>query len=187
MKTRLCLFAYAAIERSTPCQARPTSSLVREALFNIWQGRILGARWLDLCAGSGAMGAEALSRGAAEVVGIEKSSAACRVISQNWQKIAKPSQRYSLNKGDVVQKMRGLTAFDLVYFDPPYAGELYQPVLSRLADCLTDTAEAAVEYGAEHWHPDCLSKSVHQQLEIVKEKRYGSTSLVFFRRRETTH
>ena len=58
-------------------ETRPTSARVREALFNIWQGRILGCRWLDLCAGSGAMGAEALCRGAAEVVGIEKSGAAC--------------------------------------------------------------------------------------------------------------
>ncbi|HEY9736425.1 MAG TPA: RsmD family RNA methyltransferase, partial [Trichocoleus sp.] len=48
---------------------RPTASRVREALFNIWQGRVDGCRWLDVCAGSGAMGAEALCRGAAEVVG----------------------------------------------------------------------------------------------------------------------
>ena len=162
---------------------RPTSSKVREALFNIWQGRILDARWLDLSAGSGAMGAEALCRGVAAVIGIEKSGSACRVISQNWQKLAKPEQTYKVIKGDVVRQMRGLEAFDLVYFDPPYAGGLYQPVLAQLANCLTPDGEVAVEYGGEHWHPDQLSESVRSRLETVREKRYGSTSLVFFRRR----
>jgi len=162
---------------------RPTSSKVREALFNIWQGRVLGARWLDLCAGSGAMGAEALSRGAAEVVGIEKAGAACRVVSQNWQKIAKPDQTYRVMKGDVVRHMKGLGEFDLVYFDPPYAGGLYPLVLGQLADCLTAQGEAAVEYGGEHWQPDQMAESVQAKLETVREKRYGSTQLVFFRRR----
>jgi 16S rRNA (guanine(966)-N(2))-methyltransferase RsmD len=166
---------------------RPTSSKVREALFNIWQGRIMGARWLDLCAGSGAMGAEALCRGAAEVIGIEKSGAACRVVSQNWQKIAKPNQTHSVVRGDVLRQMNGqmngLPPFDLIYFDPPYAGGLYQPVLSQLADCLTDEGEAAVEYGGGHWSPQQLTDLVLTKLEIVREKRYGSTSLVFFRRR----
>ncbi|NES84802.1 MAG: hypothetical protein F6K10_27200, partial [Moorea sp. SIO2B7] len=53
---------------------RPTSARVREALFNIWQGTILDCRWLDLCAGNGSMGAEALCRGAKMVVGIEQSA-----------------------------------------------------------------------------------------------------------------
>jgi 16S rRNA (guanine966-N2)-methyltransferase len=64
---------------------RPTSARVREALFNIWQGRIVDCRWLDLCTGSGAMGAEALCRGAAEVVGIERSAEAYTVTRENWQ------------------------------------------------------------------------------------------------------
>ncbi|MFM6278371.1 MAG: RsmD family RNA methyltransferase, partial [Dolichospermum sp.] len=59
---------------------RPTSARVREALFNIWQGRITGCRWLDLCAGSGAMGAEALCREASVVIGIEQPSLACGII-----------------------------------------------------------------------------------------------------------
>ncbi|MEL6553492.1 MAG: 16S rRNA (guanine(966)-N(2))-methyltransferase RsmD [Cyanobacteria bacterium J06621_11] len=162
---------------------RPTSSKVREALFNIWQGRVLGAKWLDLCAGSGAMGAEALCRGAAEVIGIEKSGAACRVVSQNWQKVSKEDQHYQVIRGDVVRQMKGITACDLVYFDPPYAGELYPSVLAQLADCLSDDGEAAVEYGGGHWRPDQLSDAVMKKLEIVREKRYGSTCVAFFSRR----
>lgn len=161
---------------------RPTSSRVREALFNIWQGRVSRCRWLDLCAGSGAMGAEALCRGAAEVVGIEKSGAACRIVQQNWQKVAKPEQRYRVIQGDVVRQMKQLgepgSLFDCIYFDPPYAGELYEPVISRLADYLSDRAEAAIEYSEAHWQPHNLPEN----LEIVKTKRYGSTSLLFLRR-----
>ncbi|MEL6903429.1 MAG: 16S rRNA (guanine(966)-N(2))-methyltransferase RsmD, partial [Cyanobacteria bacterium J06606_4] len=162
---------------------RPTSARVREALFNIWQGRVRGARWLDLCAGSGAMGAEALCRGAAEVVGIEKSGAACRIVKENWQKVAKPDQRFRVVKGDVVRQLKAvcspshqdtqaddisaLHGFDLVYFDPPYAGGLYGPVLSQLGDCLTFTGEVAVEYGGGHWQPEALPESAISRLEMV--------------------
>ena len=157
---------------------RPTSARVREALFNIWQGRILDCRWLDLCAGSGAMGAEALCRGAAEVVGIEKSGAACRIVEHNWQKVAKPEQQYRIVKGDVVNQVKGLSdKFDRVYFDPPYAGELYQPVIAKLTAILTPQGEAAVEYDATMWQPT----RIPEELEIVREKRYGSTHLVFLR------
>ena len=157
---------------------RPTSARVREALFNIWQGRVLGCRWLDLCAGSGAMGAEALCRGAAEVVGIEKSGAACQIVTQNWQKVAKSEQKYRIVKGDVVTQVECLSdKFDLVYFDPPYAGELYQPVIAKLVDILTPLGEAAVEYDAAMWQPT----QIPERLEIVRGKKYGSTHLAFLR------
>lgn len=164
---------------------RPTSARVREALFNIWQGRVRGCRWLDLCAGSGAMGAEALCRGAAEVVGIEKSGAACRVVKGNWQKVAKPEQRYEVVKGDVVRSVTAVSgSFDLIYFDPPYAGGLYEAVLSGVMDrgVLTTEGEIAVEYGGGHWQPSDLPESVAAGLEILREKRYGSTHLAFFQR-----
>ena len=162
---------------------RPTSARVREALFNIWQSRVLGARWLDLCAGSGAIGAEALCRGAAEVVGIEKSSAACQVVTENWQKVAKPKQKFQVLRGDVVRQLTQLKMpkiaenerFDCVYFDPPYASGLYAPVLAQLVDLLSDRAQIAVEYSPAYWQPSQLSP----EWTIVKEKRYGSTHLVF--------
>ncbi|MEL6469224.1 MAG: 16S rRNA (guanine(966)-N(2))-methyltransferase RsmD [Cyanobacteria bacterium J06623_4] len=179
---------------------RPTSARVREALFNIWQGRVRGARWLDLCAGSGAMGAEALCRGAASAVGIERSGAACRVISQNWQKVAKPTQPFRVIKGDVLKQMKTLCAstemlsegrtaakerdiclFDLIYFDPPYAGNLYEPVLSQLAVCLAPKGEVAVEYGEGQWCPRPILEKIMPRLEIVRQKRYGSTHLIFLR------
>ena len=167
---------------------RPTSARVREALFNIWQSRIRGCRWLDLCAGSGAMGAEALCRGAADVIGIEKSGAACRIITQNWQKVAKSDQTFRVIQGDVVRQLAYLAGdlskqpvegrFDYVYFDPPYAGELYGSVLEQLLECLSPSGVAAVEYNASLWQPTQLPPG----LEVSKEKRYGSTNLVFLQR-----
>lgn len=170
---------------------RPTSARVREALFNIWQGRILGCRWLDLCAGSGAMGAEALCRGAAIVVGIEKSGAACQIVTENWQKVAKPEQSFRVMRGDVARQLAHLKTdkttegeqeneqFDCVYFDPPYASELYTPVISGVIDFLAPNAQIAVEYSPNYWQPTQLP----DVLEVVKEKRYGSTHLVFLARR----
>ena len=67
-------------------ETRPTPAKVRQALFNVWQGSIRGCRWLDLCSGSGAMGAEALCREAQIVIGIERSSAACDIIEQRLEK-----------------------------------------------------------------------------------------------------
>ena len=166
---------------------RPTSARVREALFNIWQGQIAGCRWLDICAGSGAMGAEALGRRAAEVVGIEKSGAACRVIEENWQMMAGADQRFEVLKGDALRMLKQLRnsddkpqagGFDRIYFDPPYSGELYAPVLNQLAYFLSLQGQAAVEYSAARWQPSELPVD----LEIVKEKRYGSTNLIFLRR-----
>ena len=165
--------------KTLPGQAtRPTPSRVREALFNIWQGQIAGCRWLDLCAGSGAMGAEALCRGAAMVVGIEQSNAACEVIRQNWQKVAKPEQPFQILQGDVVRQIKHLQGqkFDRIYFDPPYTSGLYGPVLKSLMDCglLADNAEMTLEYNPEHWQP-----RAPEGLEIIRQKRYGISHLVF--------
>jgi 16S rRNA (guanine966-N2)-methyltransferase len=157
---------------------RPTAAKVREALFNIWRTQVLGCCWLDLCAGSGAMGAEALCRGAQSVVGIEQAPEACRVMAQNWQKVAKPEQHYEILKGDVLKQLKRLSgrSFDLVYFDPPYASGLYQPVLEALVqvNVLHPGSEIAVEHNVSHWQPNALN-----QFEIIREKRYGITNLTF--------
>ena len=166
--------------KTLPGQAtRPTPAKVREALFNIWQGRISGCRLLDLCAGSGAMGAEALCRGASTVVGIERSGAACRIIQTNWQTVATPQQNFQIIRGDVSKKLQSLdeSSFDLVYFDPPYAAGLYQTVLETLVQrsLLATGASVAAEYTPEHWQPESIDG-----LELQRTKRYGLTHLAFF-------
>jgi 16S rRNA (guanine966-N2)-methyltransferase len=158
---------------------RPTSSRVREAVFNIWQGKITDCRWLDLCTGSGSMGAEALCRDANYVVGIEQSSRACTIIQQNWQKIAKPEQQFQVLRGDVLKRLKTLAGqqFDRIYFDPPYASGLYQSVLEAIAhyQLLHPDGELAVEYDPALWQPQTIPG-----LKIYRQKTYGNTTLTFY-------
>ncbi|MBF2006852.1 16S rRNA (guanine(966)-N(2))-methyltransferase RsmD [Chlorogloeopsis fritschii PCC 9212] len=164
-------------------ETRPTSARVREAIFNIWQGSVEGCRWLDLCAGTGSMGAEALCRGASLVVGIEKSSRVCRIIEQNWQRLAADEQEWKVLRGDVVQWLPKLSGqqFDKIYFDPPYASGLYQPVLEAIAhhQILDPNGELAVEHNSQSSTPPQFLS-----LEICRQKAYGNTSVTFYRIKE---
>jgi 16S rRNA (guanine966-N2)-methyltransferase len=164
---------------------RPTPARVRQALFNIWQGKIEDCRWLDLCTGSGAMGAEALCRGARSVIGIEKSGQAHQVIQQNWQQVSRPEQSFQIVRGDVIKKLPSLAGqqFDRIYFDPPYRAGLYQPVLEAIVQHQLLTVEG--ELAAEHLADQILPEQVTQPdtigaLAIVRQKVYGSTALTFY-------
>jgi 16S rRNA (guanine966-N2)-methyltransferase len=153
---------------------RPTLAKVREAVFNIWQGTIEDCRWLDLCAGSGAMGAE--------VTGIEQAADACAVITANWRKVAKPAQRHHVLRGDVLKQLRNLAGqqFDRIYFDPPYHGELYEPVLAAIIahNLLTDQGEIAVEHATHRWKVNLAG------LVVCREKQYGRSALTFYQKIE---
>ncbi|MDB9527233.1 16S rRNA (guanine(966)-N(2))-methyltransferase RsmD [Oscillatoria sp. CS-180] len=167
--------------KTVPGQAtRPTTGRVREALFNIWQGSIQGCIWLDLCAGNGVMGAEALCRGAVSVIGIEKAGLACRTIQQNWQRIASADQTYQVIRGDVLVGLSKLAGqqFHHIYFDPPYHSDLYQPVLRAIArhQLLTPDGELAVEHEETAWEAIAIAG-----LMLRTQKRYGRTTLSFYR------
>lgn len=157
---------------------RPTLAKVRQAVFNIWQGSISGCRWLDLCTGSGSMGAEALCRGASRVVGIEKWGKAYGIILENWQQVVQENQEFRVLRGDVVTRLKSLAGeqFDRVYFDPPYESDLYQPVLEAIAqfNLLSESGEMAVEHGLDR------SFDPIPGLEICRQKVYGNTALTFF-------
>lgn len=171
------------IKTLTGRDTRPTTSKVREALFNIWRDKIESASWLDLCAGNGTMGAEALCRGVKEVVGIEKSSFACKIIRQNWQKISQDSQQFKILKGDVLLRLKNLVGqqFDLIYFDPPYHHNLYNSVLDAIVKyelLVPNTGELAVEYDPKK---SDLSHDHGQNLELIQTKYYGKIALNFYK------
>jgi 16S rRNA (guanine(966)-N(2))-methyltransferase RsmD len=163
---------------------RPTSARVREAVFNIWQGAITGCRWLDLCAGTGSMGAEALCREASWVVGIEQSGRAAAIIRDNWQWVTQPGQSFQVLRGDVLQQLKTLSGqqFDRIYFDPPYKSELYQSVLDAIAGerLLANSGELAVEHSSSHWAVEPIPT-----LEIYRQKTYGNTCVTFYRPTES--
>lgn len=158
---------------------RPTPARVRQAVFNIWQGSIQGCRWLDLCTGTGAMGAEALCRGAAVVVGIELSGKALAVIQQNWQQVAKPEQKLQIIRGDILQRLPMLAGqrFDRIYFDPPYASNLYEPTLALIAQhqLLAASGELAAEHSPSNALPEQIGTLVKE-----RQKTYGTTALTFY-------
>ena len=160
-------------------RTRPTAARVREALFNIWRDRINDCRWLDLCAGNGSMGAEALCRGAKKVVGIEQYAKACTIIQQNWQQIAQPEQSFQVIKGDVLVKIKTLEGqqFDWIYFDPPYDSFVYLPVLKAIArmQLVTFDGAIAVEHDPKKWQ----AKEV-PGLDLYRTKTYGNTTLSFY-------
>jgi 16S rRNA (guanine966-N2)-methyltransferase len=115
-------------------QTRPTSDRLRETLFNILAPRIEGARFLDLCAGTGAVGIEALSRGAVHITFVDQSRKMCALIEANLEAL-------KIDEGEVevvtaeAGKFLGRHAkkrarpFDLIFFDPPYAAD-YEDVLN---------------------------------------------------------
>jgi 16S rRNA (guanine966-N2)-methyltransferase len=117
---------------------RPTSARVRESIFSRLQVRaaLEGARVLDLFAGSGSLGCEALSRGAAEAVFVDSSRPAIEAIRSNLRALAMES-RGRVIQGDVLAAIDDLAAagerFDLVFMDAPYKNDLSAPVLARIA------------------------------------------------------
>ena len=125
------------------------------------------------------MGAEALARGAREVIGIEKSAIAAKISRQNWQQIASSGQSFQIICGDIRTALKRLEGkqFDRIYFDPPYASELYEPTLQAIADCefLATDGEIAVEHDPKFWQAKDIPPLI-----ICREKRYGSTVLTFF-------
>lgn len=160
---------------------RPTTSRVREAVFEVWRGQIAGCRWLDLCCGSGSMGAEALCRGASLVMGIEQSGRACAVIRENWQRVAKPDQNWQILRGDVARRLLKLDhTFDRIYFDPPYDGGIYEGVLDAIAtrSLLAPDGELGVEHAPAYVLPSELNG-----LTALRTKIYGSSAVTFYARR----
>lgn len=103
---------------------RPTPDLVKQALFNSLGGRVCGARVLELFAGSGALGLECLSRGAARVVAVEVNARHAAIVRENIRDIGLPADRFELRTQDVYAALTQLRAmreaFDLILADPPF-------------------------------------------------------------------
>jgi 16S rRNA (guanine966-N2)-methyltransferase len=118
------------LKGTPPAGIRPTSDRLRETLFNILAPRIEGTTFLDGCAGVGAIGIEAISRGAATVYFVDHSRKACQSIRQNLANL-EIKDGFKLMEMDLMRALRGVdTTFDIAFIDPPYDNEgLYNEVL----------------------------------------------------------
>src|SRR5437870_4789708 len=130
---------------------RPTSDRLRETVFNIIGLRVKNKRFLDLCAGSGAIGIEAISRGAEAVTFVEQSRRAHQIISDNLHTCGINKNVHVVNR-DALTALKYYSSqgikFDIIYFDPPYDSEVYSPVLFLLGthDILDDDGIVIVEH-----------------------------------------
>jgi 16S rRNA (guanine966-N2)-methyltransferase len=156
---------------------RPTSDRVREAVFSI-VGSIEGAAVLDLFAGSGAMGLEALSRGAARCVFVERDRAAARVIQANLEKLRLTGA--VVVTGDAAAALRDERdrgrLYDLVLVDPPYdEWERHEPQLADLVPAVLGDSGLVVVETSERVEPEL-------PLAPVTTRRYGSARITVFSR-----
>ncbi|MEQ8200802.1 MAG: 16S rRNA (guanine(966)-N(2))-methyltransferase RsmD [Syntrophomonadaceae bacterium] len=163
---------------------RPVTDMIKEALFNVWGSRVLDACVLDLFAGSGSVGIEALSRGARKVIFVDNSNAAVRVIRENLDHCRFQSG-FDILRGDVFQALKRLVSqglqFDLVYIDPPFTREdIFEPLMEAVsrADILSADGIAVIRSPRKKAMPS------FPLLVKYRQGDYGESSLHYYCRCE---
>jgi len=160
-------------------QTRPTANRTREAIFNILASRIPGSRVLDLFAGTGAFGIEALSRGADAAVLIDLDQGAIAVLQANVKSLSLEGQTRII-RWDLIQNLNCLNAlslsFDLVFMDPPYRKNMIAPTLRNLhiSQLLVSGTRIIVEHSPRE---PVLAKLL--PFEITDQRQYGKTLVTF--------
>ena len=153
---------------------RPTADKVRESLFNILQNRIYGVEFLDLFCGTGAMGIEAISRGAKRVVFNDKSRDSIALTKKNLQKLG-VEEEYKISNLDACTYLTSTAdKFDLIYIDPPYASDFGLKALQKASLVLKE--DGLVIYENEKPFLDDI-----EGLIKTDERKYGRVYLTFFR------
>jgi 16S rRNA (guanine966-N2)-methyltransferase len=149
---------------------RPTSDRVREALFSVLADRVPDARVLDLYAGSGALGIEALSRGAAEATFVDSAAAAVRAIHANLEAVgAQAEVRRTDARRFLVAASAAARYYDLVFLDPPYRQA------GHLGDELTAALPAVLAPGAAVVAESDRRAPLELGIPLLDERRYGDT------------
>ncbi|HHX60171.1 MAG TPA: 16S rRNA (guanine(966)-N(2))-methyltransferase RsmD [Epulopiscium sp.] len=161
-------------------ETRPTSDRIKESLFNIMGQDLYDISFLDIFSGSGAIGIEALSRGAKEATFIEISKAAYKYIERNIQKTRFHEESTILNMS-VDQALNQLGShhkkFDVIFMDPPYNKEMINNTLSLIIKnaLLASDGYIVVE------RPSDYTIDNHKELQLWKEKKYGITTMSFLK------
>ncbi len=178
--TRIIAGAAGSLALAVPdAGTRPTSDRVRESLFGALEAadRIAGAAVLDLYAGSGALGLEAVSRGAASVDLVERAPRAAAVAERNARAVGRsvPAAHVRVHRADVEAFLRSASgSYDLVFVDPPYdlGDDTLAAALGRLGLRLAPDALVVIERATRSGAP-----RLPEGLEVVRDRRYGDTTL----------
>ena len=165
-------------------QIRPTSDRLRETLFNVLAPRLPAARFLDLCAGSGAVGIEALSRGASFVTFVDRSRKTCGLIEANLDLLGVPEDETEVVLSEAADYLRRTAAraahtpYDIAYFDPPYADD-YLPALDLFGAHAAALLAADGVLVVEHHHKNALRDEIGRlrRWRILKQ---GDSALSFY-------
>ena len=158
---------------------RPTADRVKESLFNILGQMVAGRKVLDIFAGTGNLGLEALSRGAESAVFVDKATA--KLITENLQ-LTRLQEKGIVRSGDVFAELSrqaaGRAEFSLIFCDPPYHKGLWQQALKQIDGSdglMAENGILVVEHGAEENEIPELSR-----LQLVHNRRYGHTTQLSF-------
>lgn len=149
---------------------RPTTDKVRQALFTKLQFFLPGVKVLDLFCGTGALGIEALSRGASEVVFVDKDARSCQMTRQNLASMKIEAKVIKCDAYVFVEKCKD--KFDLILLDPPYKSGLYEKIIPKLWNLLSDEGIIV----CEHDKGDTFN---YQHFSVFDEKRYGNIMLTY--------
>lgn len=163
---------------------RPTSDRLRETLFNVIAPRVEGARFLDLCAGSGAVGIEALSRGATHVTFVDRSRKMCGLVEANLDLCQIPEEQTVVIQANVTDFLnrshsRGQEPWDIIFYDPPYATDYLQLLRltgARLPQTLRNDGLLIVE----HHHKNELKDEIGSMIR-TRVLKQGDSSLSFYK------
>ena len=169
-------------------EVRPTADRVKESLFRIFGEQVVDADFLDLCAGTGSIGLEALSQGAKSITFIDNNYHSIRIIESNLEMCGfdRKHPQIKLIHTDARKALTRLgkrnAKFDLIYFDPPYASKIHESCVKQIAegDLLSAAGVLVVEHGKVQ-EPDWTESLIVDRLVLSRQERYGDTILSFYR------
>ncbi len=158
---------------------RPTTDRVKEAVFSIVQFELEGRRFLDLFAGSGQMGIEALSRGAASAVFVDNSKKSLEITRRNLKTTGLESRARLVHADYYSFLSMNSERFDVAFIDPPYKTGLLQKALERVCACMKDTGVII----AEHPRDDEILEE-YGNFALDRQYRYGKINISTFRHKD---
>lgn len=183
MPTRIIAGELAGRRLKTPVGAgvRPTTALVRRALFDILGGWLVGKRVLDLFAGAGTLGLEALSRGAAHATFVERDLRCAKIVQENLG-LLRLSERGTVCRAEVsawlTEHVQDLPGFGLLLLDPPYRDRGLETLLPWLSGRVPWEREVRLVVEHHRRRPVPLQEGI---LRLQETRGYGDTRLSFFR------
>ena len=169
-------------------EVRPTADRVKESLFRIFGERVVGADFLDLCAGTGSIGLEALSQGAESTTFIDNNYHSVRIIEANLEMCGFDRKHPQVRlihldaQKALVRLGKRKAKFDLIYFDPPYASKIHEPCIKHIArtNLLSPAGLLIIEHRKVR-KADWTESLMLDALILSRQEQYGDTVLSFYR------